>query len=239
MLKKNTEEIEMNKTQEEDITFDSMPDFGGLFSTSKKKEVEDEIVYGSLYEELEKKCHPDNFLGEFFDKKKFDKANILYGELIAKHGLPDSELISLRNNAISELGIHISTKKIYDYLIKYIDPQIYTAIKPYDVNRVSKAGEFYNRLTTDKEDILALEKLEKDADDFINQRKQELIDAEHKKREEEKRIEQEKEQKRKKEEEDAKKQAIEEEKSSKTAFIIFGISILVIVAMIVLSVYCI
>ena len=184
----------MNTTPEENISFESMPDFGGLFSTSRKKEVVDDTVYKSLYEELAKKCHPNNFLGEPFDKKRFDTANMLYSELKAKQGCSDSELITLRNRAISELGIHISTKKLYDYLMMYIDPQIYTSIEPYDYNRVSKAGDYYNRLIMVKDDILALEKLEKDADGFINQRKQELIDAEYKKREEKKRIEQEKKQ---------------------------------------------
>lgn len=68
---------------------------------------------------------------------------------------------------MSELGIHISTQKLYDYLDKYLNPKVYSDIQPYDKERVNKANEFYSRMQEVKDDIIALEQIYNDANGFI------------------------------------------------------------------------
>lgn len=72
-----------------------------------------------------------------------------------------------------ELGIHISTKKLYDKLVKYFDPKIYISSTNYDKDRVSQAGYYYDKVLKAKNDILKLEDIEKEADIFIKVRQQE------------------------------------------------------------------
>ena len=101
--------------QEENIQFDNMPNFGGMF-TAKADNWGDDKVYDSLYDELCDKCRPDRFIREMTDNKKFMLANQLYSELKNMQNHGDNELIELRDRAISVLGLHISTKKIYGEL---------------------------------------------------------------------------------------------------------------------------
>ena len=90
------------------------------------------------------------------------------------NSLTDDELVSLRNRAISKLVIHISTKKLYNKLVDYFSPEIYTSIIPYNEERVSKAGYYYAKILDAKNDILALENIEKEASDFIAKRNYEI-----------------------------------------------------------------
>ena len=131
------------------------------------------------------KCHPDRFLNNEYDSKFFLVANRIYGELTQRKGATDNALIELRNEAIKELGIHFSTKKKYDYLLGYLHPGIYTKMNPYPTDRVAKAESYYRRLEANKNDIIALEKLETAATQFISERNIELAEEEKKRRIEE------------------------------------------------------
>ena len=39
-----------------------------------------------LYEKLTKACNPENYTGVFYDKKRFDQANLLYQKVLEKAG---------------------------------------------------------------------------------------------------------------------------------------------------------
>lgn len=160
---------------EENIQFDVMPDFRNMFNQSKQDDWNNEKVYNTLFDELAEKCNPKCFCGdENFDKELFNKANDLYAELMAKKEETDNNLVPLRNKAMDELGIHISTKKKFDYLMQYLNPKIYIKDKePYDHERVGEAGRWYALLIQNKSDIRALEDLEFQAKDFISKRKEE------------------------------------------------------------------
>lgn len=178
--------------KEENIQFDNMPNFGDMFS-AKTSDWDDDKEYNSLYDELLDKCRPDKFIGDTSDNKKFLVANQLYAELKLKQGCIDNELIEFRDRAMGLLGIHISTKKQYEWLDKYLNPQVYTTIDPYDAERVALAGEYYMRMRECKDDIHALEKLRDDAATFID-RKLTEEKAEYEKRQEEEKIAKQKEQ---------------------------------------------
>lgn len=131
-------------------------------------------MYGSekeytLYDELRDKCNPERFM-EPYEKEKVELAIEIFSELDKdkQYRYNDEHFISLRNRAISELGIHISTQKLYDFLDKYLNPKVYSDIHPYDKDRVNKANEFYSRMQEVKDDIIALEQIQKDANSFIH-----------------------------------------------------------------------
>lgn len=203
--------------QEENIQFDNMPNFGGMFST-KTNEWDEEKEYNSLYDELSDKCRPDRFIDDSSDNNKFLLSNQLFAELKSKQGCSDGELIELRDRAMALLGIKISTKKLYEWLDRYLNPKVYTAMKPYDAERVAQSGEYYFRMRECKNDIHALEKLRDDAKCFIDRR----IDEEKaQKAQYEKQMEEEK----------IAKMAKEEE-NSQTMFGILVIIVLVVAIMI-------
>lgn len=124
--------------------------------TSKKSE---EKRYESLYEELMEKCHPNNFMDPY-DKEKVDIANKIYAELRKNPYAIDYELKELRLSAVQGLGIHLSTQKLYEYLMQYCDPQLYTSREPYDAELVSQANTLYAQIHEHKDDIFELEKIE-------------------------------------------------------------------------------
>jgi len=192
--------------EEENIQFDTMPDFRGMFSKQENPDSTfDEKEYDTLYDELVEKCHPNRFIsGEVFNEKLFEEANKLYAEILKHKDASDEKLISLRNRAIDILGVRMSTKKKYEYLDSLLNPKIYTnvAAEKYDAGRVSEAAKWYAILQKNRNDIRALETLEQDSSDFIDRRKEELSIIEQKdatereeamKRENERRVQEEKE----------------------------------------------
>lgn len=170
--------------EEENIQFDTMPDFRGMFSKQDNpNSTFDEKEYDTLYDELVEKCHPNRFIsGEVFNEKLFEEANKLYAEILKHKDASDEKLISLRNRAIDILGVRMSTKKKYEYLDSLLNPKIYTnvAAEKYDAGRVSEAAKWYAILQKNRNDIRALETLEQDSSDFIDRRKEELSIIEQK-----------------------------------------------------------
>ena len=173
--------------EDTEIRFESMPDFSSNSPT-------DDREYYSLFDELEEKCNPDRFMKPFV-QQRFDLANELYAELQKMDKREDNSLKDIRDKAIDGLGIHISTNRLYKYLLEYCDPKIYTAMKPYDKEKVQEAGRLYAMIQEAKEDIHKLEAIENEASLFIKNRKDYL---------EKKEQEKEQEQLRKQEEEDVK-----------------------------------
>ena len=157
---------------DDNIQFEQMPDldWGKVQKPKPVKEIEKE--YDSLYDELLDKCNPCNFKIESVGFEMFSIANEIYAQL--KSGgseMPETVLIALRNQAMDELGIHISTRKKFNYLKSYFDPEIYINRTPYDAQRVSEAGTWYDLLLKKADDIQALEKIELDSDEFIQEEK--------------------------------------------------------------------
>ena len=127
----------------------------------------EEKQYESLYEELLEKCNPNNFM-QPYDKEKVDTANTIFAELRSNPYATDYELKEVRLKAVQKLGIHISTQKILDYLMKYCDPQRYTDRDPYDAELVFQANALYSQILDNKDDIFELEKIEILAKPLIN-----------------------------------------------------------------------
>ena len=150
----------------------------------------EEKAFDSLYEELNEKCNPNRFLYPFV-LERFELANRLYDELQKSQKRDDASLKDIRDRAMAGLGIHISTHRLYEYLMKYCYPGIYTDIKPYDKERVLEAGRLYGKMQKSKDDIHALEVVEKEASDFIKKRQNELREQQEKERERQQALERE------------------------------------------------
>ncbi|MBP5366222.1 MAG: hypothetical protein J6Y82_09930 [Bacteroidales bacterium] len=128
----------------------------------------DETVYPSLYAELKKKCDPQNFVGELYDARKASVANSLYSSLLAlSPNCPDAELIELRNRAIDELDVYISTKSLFDELCEVCNPQQFTGQK-YDGALFEKANAIFSRIKDNKRDIRQLEQIKTEAQEFYD-----------------------------------------------------------------------
>lgn len=139
----------------------------------------EEKQYESLYEELLEKCNPNNFM-QPYDKEKVDTANTIFAELRNNPYATDYDLKDVRLMAVQKLGIHISTQKILDYLMKYCDPQRYTDRDPYDAELVNQANTLYAKILDNKDDIFELEKIEILARPLIvseNKRKRRIEEA--------------------------------------------------------------
>ena len=161
---------------EDNITFETMPDFGSMFQSNplvpnEEKTMEMEKEYDSLYDELLEKCNPRRFDIESFGLSKFNIANEIYSQLLdckaisetmGKQEVSEDALKVLRNRAIDELSIHISTTKKYNELKDFLDPKQYINRQPYDKELVAKTADLYNQLLNNKNDIRALEELEND-----------------------------------------------------------------------------
>ena len=196
--------------EDTEIRFESMPDFSSNPPTEERE-------YYSLFDELDEKCNPDRFMNPFV-QKRFDLANELYAELQRRGKRDDYSLTDIRDKAIDGLGIHISTSRLYKHLLEYCDPKIYTAMKPYDKERVQEAGRLYAMIQEAKDDIHRLEAIGEEAASFIEIREQEIMQKE---REENMRLL-----------EEQKKQK-EDEKDQRRASIILVIVIVVLIIVII------
>ena len=158
------------KDDEDNIQFETIPtmDWGNFGKPQQEKSQEKE--YNSLYDELVDKCNPIRFNIEDVGLEKFNAANSIYAQLMASgNTIPEKMLVALRNQAMDELGIHISTKKKFEYLKSFFNPEIYINRIPYNEQIVREAGFWYDKLLRNANDIRALEKIEFDADDFIQE----------------------------------------------------------------------
>lgn len=158
------------KDDNENINFELMPDFGKILSSEDEMPKEEPIVvekeYDSLYEELKDKCNPSNFMNPYV-LERFNIANEIYSQILSVDNQSDDAIIYLRNRCINELGIPISTKKLYEYLFSVVNPKIFIKENHYDAEKVKKAGALYDLLLKNKNDILALEQLEIAVQEFI------------------------------------------------------------------------
>ena len=154
---------------DDNIQFVEMPDFGNMFAPKKEKVIEKE--YNSLYDELIDKCYPGKYKDE--EKERFNVASDIYGQLKQEgNSMSEDDLRYLRNRSIDELGIHISTSKIYNRLISLADPENYMKIEPYNGELVERAKELYDQLKCNKDDIRALELLENDVVAFVKNKEE-------------------------------------------------------------------
>lgn len=143
---------------EENILFEQMSDVQLDWGRNQNREnIGTEKEYDSLYDEMIEKCNPGRFT---LEGNKFSVANEIYAQLRGGSFPDESELRSLRNRAIDELGLYFSTAKIFRQLQIILDPNNYTQREPYDRELVENAGSLFVKLQQIRDDIRELEQLE-------------------------------------------------------------------------------
>lgn len=139
-------------------------------------------AYKSLYEELKDKCNPQKFMSPY-NKEMVDMANRLYKRLLDTSESSTAALKEIRDQAMQQLGVQISTKELYQKLLKYCNPENF--MEPYDFEAVQKANEYYALVEEYRNDISELERLDEEVmwDVALRGFYQKKEDVERKKRE--------------------------------------------------------
>lgn len=133
--------------------------------TNQSEEIRGELEpckmasYPSLYLELKDKCNPKNFLVPY-DKKKVDIANDLYSQLLNSDENDSDVIHILREQATQKLGIVLSTKKLYEELLDYCNPQKF--MNPYNHSAIQQANHYYSLIHEYRNQLDKLEALHKD-----------------------------------------------------------------------------
>lgn len=115
-------------------------------------------TYPNLYEELLDKCDPKNFM-EPYDQAKVEKAIRVYGDLQKADKKDTNRLREIRDRAMQDLGITVSTDRLYKELIGYCDSRNFRKDGDFPTEVLLVANQFYAQIRTNKNDIHALEKL--------------------------------------------------------------------------------
>ncbi len=115
-------------------------------------------TYPSLYEELLDKCDPKNFM-EPYDQAKVEKAIRVYGDLQKADKKDTNRLREIRDRAMRDLGITVSTDRLYKELIGYCDSRNFRKDGDFPTEVLLVANQFYAQVLANKHDIHALEKL--------------------------------------------------------------------------------
>lgn len=154
-----------------------------VISTSNRKPVPGR--YRNSFEELKVKCNPARFMSPY-DPQKVSVANLLYSQiLICKED--KIALKALRLRAIKELGIKISTERLYNELIIVCNPKQYTG-SAWNKELLDLANKKYTSILHHADDILALEAIRKEVEplykNYIRQ-KEEQKDEKRKERDRE------------------------------------------------------
>lgn len=113
-------------------------------------------AYKSLYEELKDKCNPQKFMSPY-NKEKVDMANRLYKRLLDTSESSTAALKEIRDQAMQQLGVQISTKELYQKLLKHCNPENF--MNPYDFEAVQSANEYYALVEEYRNDVGELERL--------------------------------------------------------------------------------
>lgn len=125
---------------------------------SDSSKIQHSKIYDSLYEELLDKCNPKNFM-EPYDKKKVDAAILIYNDLSRIDKTNEKHIRVIRDRATLELGINVSTDRLYKELIDYCNPQNFLTTVPFQADLLQAANHFYAEVRANKNDIHELERL--------------------------------------------------------------------------------
>ena len=115
-------------------------------------------TYPNLYEELLDKCDPKNFM-EPYDQAKVEKSIRVYGDLQKADKKDTNRLREIRDRAMQDLGITVSTDRLYKELIGYCDSRNFRKDGDFPTEVLLVANQFYAQVLANKHDIHALEKL--------------------------------------------------------------------------------
>jgi hypothetical protein len=200
----------------EDIQFEEI-----LFQPQNPQRVivTKEKEYSSLYEELEDRCNPSNFLHPNpYNKEKAEIANTICLQLQnAQNNIAQQK--HLRHTAIILLGIRFNSHALRDKLKNYTDPNKYKG-----TGKFSLANDLYSKILDNGDDVESLEKIQLRIEiELLNQTIEEKEEIEAKETKIKKEIK-------------AKKRKKEEEKRAKQDMMILIALVMIMISIIVIIV---
>ena len=130
----------------------------GKNPSGTQEAIEAHKISHSEYMELLDKCNPKNFM-EPYDKKKVDAAILIYNDLSRIDKTNEKHIRVIRDRATLELGIKVSTDRLYNELIDYCNPQNFLTAVPFQADLLQAANHFYAEVRANKNDIHELERL--------------------------------------------------------------------------------
>jgi hypothetical protein len=141
--------------EEKDIVFEDVFSKLETVKPVPMEHEEREKEYNSLYEELQDKCNPDNFLPpNEYDRKKAIIANEICLQLKGVRGDIEKQK-QLRHQAIIELDIRFNSHKLRDKLKEYANPQKYRLTEKFEL-----ATELYDNVLKNGNNVEALENVQ-------------------------------------------------------------------------------
>lgn len=172
----------MSEQNNDTIHFESMPSAWANIP-------QNEPNYKNLYEEMLEKCNPTKYMEPVYDANKVHEANLVYAVLkkntqwanIKDWELPQ-EFVELRINAENKLGIQFSTKRLYVYLCKKVDPRQFSG-ENYHQIRLGQANRLYAELEQICDSWEKLLKIKERVDNFclpIEEERMKIIAQEQK-----------------------------------------------------------
>lgn len=111
-------------------------------------------MYYSLYDELRQKCNPNNFMHPY-NHELVKLSNALYSQIETEKE-NEKALKKIRKRAVEELGIIVSTERLYYRLKQNIDPSKYVGHREW----VDIANDLYNQVLCNGDNIEELERIE-------------------------------------------------------------------------------
>lgn len=97
----------------------------------------------SMYNRLQRLCHPKNFVDNY-DKDKVDAANVIYSKLLDTNRDDINAVVGLVVMAEKELNTNLLDEYQFDRLKNILNPKNY--MEPYDASSVALSNELYSQL---------------------------------------------------------------------------------------------
>lgn len=170
----------------------------------------------SMYNRLQRLCHPKNFVDNY-DKEKVDAANVIYSKLLDTNRDDINAVVGLVVMAEKELNTNFLDEYQFERLKNILNPKNY--MEPYDASSIALSNELYSQLM--QPDLNYTKYVQ------IISKSEPLLQIMEERAKKAKKIEQER----------LEKERIEEQEEFKKGLILSIIMIILIVIIVVVSIY--
>ena len=97
----------------------------------------------SMYNRLQRLCHPKNFVDNY-DKDKVDAANVIYSKLLSTDRNDINAVVGLVVMAEKDLNTNFLDEYQFEKLKNILNPKNY--MEPYDASNIALSNELYSQL---------------------------------------------------------------------------------------------
>ncbi|MDD6000724.1 MAG: hypothetical protein PUC50_00880 [Bacteroidales bacterium] len=169
----------------------------------------------SMYNRLQRICHPKNFVDNY-DKDKVDAANVIYSQLLSTDRDDINAVAGLVVMAEKQLNTNLLDEYQFEKLKNILNPKNY--MEPYDASSIALSNELYSQLMQPDLNFTTYVQIISKSEPLLK-----IIEERDKKQKEQE------EQKKKIEKQKQKEQEEQNEKNEKTVVIISVILMLIVI----------